>query len=84
MFSNSQRRHLRSKDVEIEVVVGDLGGTLEQKFLDQLEFWDRSTAMVIEGVDDPAALPDAAASVLRLAYRARWDREEERADQAVF
>ena len=28
-----------SKDVEIEVIVGDLGGMLEQRFLDQLEFW---------------------------------------------
>lgn len=73
-----------SKDVEIEVIVGDLGGTLEQRFLDHLEFWDRSTATLIEGLDDPGALPDAAASVLRLAYRARWDRDEERANQAVF
>jgi hypothetical protein len=58
-----------SKDVEIEVIVGDLGGTLEQRFLDQLEFWDRSTATLIEGIDDPGSLPDSAAPVLRLAYR---------------
>jgi hypothetical protein len=56
-----------SKNVEIEVIAGELGGTLEQRFLDQLEFWDRSTATLIEGVDDPAGLPDTAASVLRLA-----------------
>jgi putative ATP-dependent endonuclease of the OLD family len=73
-----------SKDVQIEVIVGGLGGALEQRFLDQLEFWDGSVATLIEGVDDPGSLPDAAAPVLRLAYRARWDREEERADHAVF
>jgi putative ATP-dependent endonuclease of the OLD family len=73
-----------SKDVEIEVIVGDLGSMLEQRFLDQLEFWDPSTATLIDSVDDPGALPADAASVLRLAYRARWDRDEERADQTIF
>lgn len=73
-----------SKDVEIEVIVADLGGTLEQRFLDQLEFWDPSTATLIDSVDDPGALPGDPASVLRLAYRARWDRHEERADQTVY
>jgi putative ATP-dependent endonuclease of OLD family len=73
-----------SKDVEIEVVVGDLGAALEQRFLDQLEFWDPSTAILIEGVDDPGGLSADAVAVVRLAYRARWDRDEERADQTVY
>ena len=54
-----------SKDVEIVVVVGDLGETLEQRFLDQLEFWDPATTKLIDGADDPGALPADAASVLR-------------------
>lgn len=73
-----------SKDVEIEVIVGNLGQTLEQRFLDRLEFWDQSTSTLIEGVADPGALPADAGPVLRLAYRARWDRDEERSDQTVY
>ncbi len=73
-----------STDVEIEVTVGNLGSRLEQRFLDHLEFWDSSTATLIEGVDDPAAIPGDAAPALRLAYRARWDPDEERADQTTY
>jgi hypothetical protein len=73
-----------SKDVEIDVVVGNLGAALEQRFLDQLEFWDPSGPTLIDGVDDPAALPGNAATVLRLAYRARWEGEEERSNQTVY
>jgi putative ATP-dependent endonuclease of OLD family len=73
-----------AKDVEIEVVVGALGHSLEQRFLDRIEYWDPSTSALIEGADDPGALPEDATSVVRLAYRARWDPDEERADQTVF
>jgi putative ATP-dependent endonuclease of OLD family len=73
-----------TKDVEMEVVVGDVGHALEQRFLDRIEFWDPLTSALIEDVDDPGAIPAGAISVLRLAYRARWDSEEERGDQTVY
>ncbi|WP_067067545.1 ATP-dependent nuclease [Carbonactinospora thermoautotrophica] len=72
-----------SRDIHIEVTLGDLG-QLQQRFLDQLEFWSPASATLIEGSDDPSKLPADAVPVVRLAYRGRWDRDEERGEQVLY
>jgi hypothetical protein len=67
-----------TRDIEIEVVLGELGPDLHQRFLDQLEFWDPGRAVVLAGSDTTQQLAAAgAAPVLRLAYRGRWNHAEE-------
>jgi putative ATP-dependent endonuclease of the OLD family len=73
-----------SRDIEIEVTVGDLDVGLQQRFMDQLEFWDVAQRALIPEVDDPTALPAGAQAILRLAFRGRWDSVEERSTQVVY
>ncbi len=73
-----------SQDIQIEVTLGDLGSALQEQFLDQTEFWSSRWAALIEGSEDPSLLPEDAAPVVRLAYRGRWDAEEERGEQVVY
>lgn len=77
------RREL-GNDVQVEVVLGDLGQALEQRFLDLIEFWDPGTASMIASQDDAGDLPPGVVPVLRLAYRGAWNSDDERADQVVY
>ncbi len=68
---------------EVEVVIGDLGVELEQRFFDQIEFWDASHGSLV-----PAAGPGEVAledwePVVRLCYRAEWQQSEQLADHWV-
>ncbi|MHB8431625.1 MAG: OLD family protein [Acidimicrobiales bacterium] len=78
--------HLKdtTQDIGIEVTIGDLDELLEQRFLDQLEFWNPESTTLLQGVEDPAAIPAGATSVIRLAYRGRWDDADERGAQYVY
>ena len=73
-----------TRDIEIEVTLGALDALLQQRFLDQLEFWDVSQGALIPNVDDPSVIPPDAEPVLRLAFRGRWDSVEERPTQTVY
>lgn len=73
-----------TSDIEIEVTLGDLGTDLEQRFFDELEFWDPATGALVPAGDDLGALPANARPALRLAYRGRWDEVDERGDQAIY
>lgn len=73
-----------SRDICIEVTVGDLGTELSQRFFDELEFWDSATQQVIPESDELGAVPVGAETVVRLAYRGRWDDVDERGDQAIY
>jgi len=71
-------------DIEIEVVLGELGRDLSQLFLGQLEFWDPARQVVLAGSDTTQQLAAVGATpVLRLAYRGRWNEGEERGDHWV-
>jgi putative ATP-dependent endonuclease of OLD family len=78
--------HLKdtTQDIGIEVTIGDLDEPLQQRFLDQLEFWDPDSSTLLQGVEDPAAIPAGATSVIRLGYRGRWDDADERGTQYVY
>jgi hypothetical protein len=73
-----------SSDIEIEVTLGALGGELEQRFLDDLEFWNPAEARLVPETGDLRALPTGSVPVLRLAYRGRWDDIDERGDQTIY
>ena len=71
-------------DIEIEVTLGDLSQDLQQRFIDELEFWDSETSALLPGTDDLSAVPAGAVVALRLAYRGRWDEVDERGDQTIY
>lgn len=73
-----------SSDIEIEVTIGELGTELQQRFLDDLEFWDPVEAVLVPETSDLRALPADCVPVLRLAYRGRWDDIDERGDQVIY
>lgn len=73
-----------TRDIHIEATVGDLGMELSQRFFDELEFWDSGTQQVIPGSDELGSIPAGAETVLRLAYRGRWDEIDERGDQTIY
>lgn len=61
---------------EVEVVLADLGGALEQHFWRWLELWDRiDDALVVESTAEQIT-EDRHDLVLRLCYRLRWNPEE--------
>jgi hypothetical protein len=73
-----------ARDIEIDLVLGDLGRDLNQRFLAQLEFWDPEHQAILPGTDTTQQLAAAgAAPALRLAYRGRWNAVEERGDHWV-
>jgi hypothetical protein len=73
-----------ARDVEIEVVLGELGPDLRQRFLGELEFWDSEREHVLAGSDTTQQLAAAGATpVLRLAYRGRWNHAEEAGEHWV-
>lgn len=73
-----------SRTVEIEVTLGGLDTSLQQRFLDELELWDSQQQALIPELENPSAVPPGAEVVLRLAYLGRWDDVEERAVQTVY
>jgi hypothetical protein len=73
-----------ARDIEIEVVLGQLGSELTQRFMAELEFWDPERELVLAGSDTTQQLAAAGATpVLRLAYHGRWDESEERGEHWV-
>lgn len=69
-----------TRQILIELVLGDLGNELEQYFLDRLELWDADQQTIIHELDKPERIdePDHTFA-LRLRYRAEWVPEEEQA-----
>jgi hypothetical protein len=62
---------------EVEVVLGDLGPTLEQLFYDEVEFWDSEENTLIEDLETPEELDDESVeTALRLCYRIEWDEDD--------
>jgi hypothetical protein len=41
----------RAAKVEIEVVLGDLGDELSQRFFDELEYWDAEKRLLVDELD---------------------------------
>ena len=77
-------RRDRSKRIEIEVVLGDLGAVFEQEFFDQLEPWDPESDDVVTETPDPTTLDEEDIELaVRLCYRAQWNDEAELADHWV-
>lgn len=74
-----------SQPIRIALTLGDLGGNLEQEFLDHLELWDKSQGQFLPETDDIESVDqDSYELVLRLEYRAKWLLEEERCEEWVF
>lgn len=73
-----------AKRAEVEVVLGDLGEQLEQRFIDQIEFWDMSKEELL-----PPVAPGEGERfghyerVVRLCYRAEWQEDEKLAEHWV-
>lgn len=66
-------------------MIADLGDALSQRFLGELEFWDPTQRVLVTGSDSVEQLAaTGAVPVLRLAYRGRWDAEEERGEHWVY
>lgn len=74
----------RTRKIEIEVVLGDLGPHLEQLFLDRLELWNADEGELIEEHDPKTGAPSGQIEhVVRLSYRAVWEDEQQQASQWV-
>lgn len=74
----------RAVRAEVEVTLGELGNTLSQAFLDQLEFWRRDSGHLVDELEDVAELDrDQYEPVLRLCYRARWSDQLEAGEHWV-
>ncbi len=67
---------------EVEVVLGDLGDDLSQRFFDQLEYWDEEEERLVDELDALDGLEDYE-RVVRLCYRARWSVEQEQGEHWV-
>ncbi len=65
-----------SKRAEVEVVAGDLGEELEQRFFDQIDFWDTSTRSLLPPTGPGEQAPVSSEPVVRLCYRAEWLEDE--------
>jgi putative ATP-dependent endonuclease of the OLD family len=67
-----------TRRAEVELVLGDLGTSLEQQFLRHLEVWDSRHRRLVERSDSLDELDaDNHEWVLRICYRAHWDEAEE-------
>ncbi len=72
------------RPIQIEATLVDLDVALRQRFIRSLEAWDADTGVLIEEVEDPAALDsDRYKPALRLRYTSVWDHSEERAEQRL-
>ena len=71
--------------VEVEVVVGDLGNELEQRFLDRLEVWDDGEGSLVEESESAGEIDKEGCSfVLRVCYMGEWDVGEQRGAGWVY
>ena len=70
--------------IDIEVTLVNLDPLIQQRFLDQLEFWDHDASEIVHGSDDPSDIPSTAELAVRVAYRARWEVSEETAEQVRY
>src|SRR5713226_7900672 len=68
---------------EVELIVGDLGADLTQRFFDQLEVWDFSAVTLVPELNEHDELPAQHDTVVRLCYRAEWSDEEKQAQHWV-
>jgi len=72
-----------STPMEIELVLGQLGDLLEQRFLGHTEPWDQTQADVVSDLADALGSVQRP-RVLRIAYRATWLPHEERVETIVY
>src|SRR6266571_2454509 len=73
-----------TRRAEVELVLGDLGTTLQQDFNRHLEVWDLHKQQLVESVESLDELDsDTHVWVLRICYRARWDEAEESGEHWV-
>ena len=72
-----------SMRAEVEVVLGDLGAELEQRFFDQIEFWNSDSHCLLGPTGPGEQIPETSEPVVRLCYRAEWQEEEHTADHWV-
>ena len=68
---------------EVEIVLGDLGDELEQRFFDQIELWDASSQTLLPPAAPGEEAPSDCERVVRLCYRAEWQEDEQLADHWV-
>lgn len=70
--------------IAITVTIGELGGELEQRFLDYLELWNKSENTLVPESESTEEVDEAQhAWVLRLEYCARWLPADERSEEWV-
>ena len=68
---------------EVEVVLGDLGDELEQRFFDQIEFWDPSSQTLHPPAAPGEEAPSSSERVVRLCYRVEWQEDQQLAEHWV-
>ena len=68
---------------EVEVVLGDLGDELEQRFFDQIEFWDSPTQALLPPAAPGEEAPADSERVVRFCYRAEWQEDQQLAEHWV-
>ena len=68
---------------EVEVVLGNLGDELEQRFFDQIELWNASSQTLLPPAAPGEEAPSDCERVVRLCYRAEWQEDEQLAEQWV-
>lgn len=73
-----------ANDVVIQVTLGELGSELEQRFLDQLEFWSIQDRELVLDAEDPSELSNEVIPAIRIECRLRWDPVEERPTAVVY
>jgi hypothetical protein len=76
---NGRDRNVRA---EVEVVLGELGDDLTQRFFDQLEYWDEEEDRLVDQLEALEDLENYEV-VVRLCYRARWVAEQEQGEHWV-
>jgi hypothetical protein len=70
---------------EVEVVIGDLGAELEQRFFDYLEVWDGIENRIVDEAESPEEIDRPQCEfVLRLCYRGEWLPQEQRGEGRVY
>lgn len=72
----------RSLRPEVEIVLGDLGDELSQRFFDHLEYWDDEGERLVDELDALEGL-ESYEELVRLCYRARWSAEQEQGEHWV-
>lgn len=72
----------RSLQAEVEVVLGDLGDEVSQRFFDELEYWDDEQGHLVDELDALDGL-ESYEGVVRLCYRARWSEEQEQGEHWI-